>query len=351
MSVKKSNIKCLGCGGELKFSPQEQALVCKNCGRVHKFETKNNVLKFDFDAQNLVETNQEKTKKTTNCANCGALLEVEEREITKKCPYCESNFVLDKSEISGLKPNNIIPFAFSKEKAIEYYKKNVKHKWLLPNKFKKNPNIDNVSGTYISCFSFDSNTSSNYSGALSIDRTEFRDGKSYTRTETKFISGSKNLDFENFLIESSSLTNQKFFEEIKPYNVDESTCFEYDENFLRGYNVESYDNDVNSCKKISEELMKVQIKNSILSNYHYSRVQYFNLTTTFSNNKFSYILLPIYFINFNYKNKTYRTYLNGQTGKIGNDLPKSKVKIAFLVLLGILFVLGIILLMMFAPEQ
>ena len=350
MGVKKTNIKCLGCGGELKFSPQNQALICANCGRIHKFETKHNVLKFDYNNENLKQSNQSKVAKSTNCSNCGASLNVLEKEITKTCPYCSSNFVLDKSEIIGLKPNNIIPFTFSKEKAIEYYKKNVKHKWFLPNKFKKNPNVDNVTGTYISCFSFDSDTFSKYNGALSIDHTHYRDGKSYTTTETKYIKGTKSLNFEDFLVESSSLTNQGSFEEIKPYVVSSDTCFEYDENFLRGYSVESYDNDIENCKKISEELMKVQIKNNILSGYHYSRVQYFNLTTTFDNNKYSYILLPIYFINFNYKNKTYRTYLNGQTGKIGNDLPKSKVKIAFAVLLGILFVIGMILLAMFLPE-
>ena len=350
MSVKKTNIKCLGCGGDLVFSGNHQVLLCKNCARTQNFDVKKNITKIDY-ANNLEGDVKNNKPKTTNCKNCGAKLEIKNREITKTCPYCSSNFVLDKSEIVGLKPNNIIPFAFSKEKAIEYYKKNVKHKWFLPNKFKKNPNIDHVNGTYISCFSFDSDTSSKYSGALSINHTEFRDGKSYTRTETRFIKGTKDLNFKNFLVESSALTNQVAFDEIKPFIIDDDSCFEYNENFLRGYEVESYDNSLQNCKNISEQLMKVEIKNNILSKYSYSYVQYFNLTTTFENNKFSYILLPIYFINFNYKNKNYKTYLNGQTGKIGNDLPKSKVKITFAVLLGILFVVGVALLFMFLSKN
>lgn len=349
MSVKKSNIKCLGCGGDLIFSGDHQALLCKNCARTQSFDAKHNIIKIDYI--NDIEDNVEKFKsKTANCKNCGAKLDIKNREITKTCPYCLSNFVLDKSEISGLKPNNIIPFAFSKEKAIEYYKKNVKHKLFLPNKFKKEPSVDSVTGSYISCFSFDSSTRSSYNGVLAVSKSTYRDGKMERSVDLKHISGNKDLDFKNFLVESSSLTNQKAFDEIKPFIIDDDTCFEYDENFLRGYSVESYDNSLKNCKNISEQLMKVEIKNNILSKYSYSYVQYFNLTTTFENNKFSYILLPIYFINFNYKNKSYRTYLNGQTGRIGNDLPKSKVKITFAVLLGILFVLGIFLLFMFLPE-
>ncbi len=352
MGVKKSNLKCAGCGGDLFYSVDNVALCCSNCAKITPFDAKNGITKFDYDENELSKTSNLKSeKKVTNCANCGAQLEIKEREITKTCPYCGSNFVLEESEIIGLKPNNIVPFKFGKEKAIEYYKKNVKHKWFLPNKFKKEPNVDSIFGTYVSCFGFDSDTHSKYNGALAVEQSSHVNGERVTRTVTKYINGTKDLDFQNFIVESSSLTSQSAIDEIKPFIIEDETCYAYNDNFLRGYSVESYDNDINSCKKISEDLMKVKIKNNILSSYHYSYVQYFNLTTTFSNNKYSYILLPVYFISFNYKNKDYRTYLNGQTGKIGNDLPKSKVKIGFAVLLGILFVVGIILLAMFFPGE
>ncbi|MGN1208627.1 MAG: hypothetical protein ACI4TI_04090 [Christensenellales bacterium] len=348
MSVRKSNLKCLGCGSDLVYSAKDFALICENCGRLQTFETKSGITTLNYDEKTLQNSLQtKKEKKLTNCKNCGAELEIKEREITKTCPYCGSNFVLDESEILGLKPNNIIPFAFAKDKAVEYYKKNVKHKWFLPNQFKKTPNVDSVFGTYISCFSFDSDTNSKYSGALAVTQTSSHGGEIKEKTVIKHISGTKEYNFRNFLVESSSLTNQNSFDEIKPFIVDDETCRHYDANFLRGYAVESYDNDIKNCKIISEELMKVKIKNDILSKYDYSYVQYFNLTTNFSNNKYSYILVPIYFINFKYKNKSYRTYLNGQTGRIGNDLPKSKVKITFAVLLGILFALLFVFLVFF----
>lgn len=347
MSVEKSNIKCQGCGGDLIFSGDKQALYCKNCGRIHTFEVKHNILKFDYN-ENIIKPQEKSNGKKTNCTNCGAELDIKEREITKICPYCGSNFVLNENEIVGLKPNCVVPFAFDKEKAIEYYKKNVKHKYYLPNKFKKEPNIESVFGTYISCFSFDCSTKSSYDGAIAISTSSSRNGQIENDVSIRRIRGNKDLEFKNYIVESSHLTNQKSFEDIKPFIIDNDTCCEYDENFLRGYQVESYDNDLKNCKKISEELMKVEIKNKILSQYSYSYVQYFNLTTTFQNNKYSYILLPIYFINFNYKNKTYKAYLNGQTGRLGNDLPKSKVKIAFTVLLGLLFLLLILGLSFFA---
>ena len=48
-------------------------------------------------------------------------------------------------------------------------------------------------------------------------------------------------------------------------------------------------------------------------------------------------MLPIYQIEFEYKDKKYLSYMNGQTGRVGTGIPKSPVKITFTVLLVLLF--------------
>lgn len=332
----KTNIKCLGCGGELVYSISHHALFCPNCGRTLKFKAENGVIKKEYFDNLDNQTNNE--EKTTNCSSCGAKLKVNNREITKTCPYCSSNFVLDRSEIVGLKPDVILPFALDKIRAIEKYRQNVKKKWFLPNKFKKTPNLDNINGTYISCFIFDSKTHSSYSGTLGEVVSRTSNGKTYTDIKYKHISGKKDVDFENFEIESSSQASQALFKQVKPYQINDETCYHYNENFLRGFCVESNDKSVAECKAICEDEMKSEIKSKILSTYSYSFVQEFNLKTSFEDNKFSYILLPIYFIDFKYGKKDYRVYLNGQTGKLGDNLPKSKVKIGFAIFFGLLLI-------------
>lgn len=340
MIVKKTNAKCAGCSGDLSFDPSTQHLICTNCKSEKDFEKIHSLDKSDYiiNADNL---NNE--KKSTNCVNCGAKLEINEREITKQCPYCNNNFVLELDEISGLKPDLIIPFQFDKNTAIEKYKKNVKKKLFLPNKFKKSPSFTSIYGTYISSFSFDSHTESEYKGRLAKTKT-YRDsnGHTYSRTTYQNISGNKTVDFKDIIVEASSKTEQILFEQIKPYTINEETVYKYNPDFIRGYSVETNDNTLTNCKLISENLMKEKIKNLILSRYNYDRVSYFNLTTNFSQNKYSYMLVPVYFININYKNKNFVTYLNGQTGKLGENLPKSKVKIFFTILISVLLFISFI---------
>lgn len=343
--IKKSNNKCLNCGGNLIFSPQFEALYCNNCKSITKIIANKNNKKYNYVNNEVSEENNKST--STNCTNCGAFIQLDKREITKTCPYCDTNFVVDEKDIQGIKPTSVIPFSFDKEKAVEYYKNGIKKKHFLPNKFKASPSIDSIYGTYISCFSFDTDTFSKYSGKISYTTTYSKDGKTYSQTNSRLINGEKNMQFKDFLIESSELTNQDLFDEVKPYIIDNSTTYEYNPDFIRGYDVKTYDTSLSSCKVLSEEYIKEKIKSAILSGYSYDRVDYFNLNTNFTNYKFSYILLPLYFVDYEYKNKKYTTYINGQTGKIGNNLPKSKVKIFFSVFTVILIILLIIGLSLF----
>jgi len=337
--IKKLNSKCTSCGGNLVFSPENNCVLCENCNKAYKIEAKKEHLKFPY-TQN--EENLNFKTKTTNCSNCGALVTLNPREITKTCPYCGSNFVLEKEEMVGLSPNGIIPFKFNKQKAIEYYLNGVKKKRFLPNKFKKSPTLGSISATYIPCFSFDCNTESSYSGRLSYTETDTdSNGNRHSHTYYKNIKGTKEMAFENVIVESGEQTVQHLFEQIEPYNHEE--VYEYNPDFLRGYNAESYNNTLKNCKILSNNLIEQRIKRAILSKYTYDRVEYFSMHTNYSNERFSYLLLPVYFINFSYKEKNYKTYINGQTGKIGDDLPKSKVKKFFAILLPIILFAAIFL--------
>jgi hypothetical protein len=65
------------------------------------------------------------------------------------------------------------------------------------------------------------------------------------------------------------------------------------------------------------------------------------MNTTYTNEKYSYYLLPVYKFEYTYKKKTRRAYLNGQTGAVGGDLPTSALKIGLAIGIGLLALVGI----------
>ena len=67
-----------------------------------------------------------------------------------------------------------------------------------------------------------------------------------------------------------------------------------------------------------------------------------SVSTRYGDVKFKHVLLPVWISAYRYRDKAYRFLVNGQTGEVSGESPKSWWKIAFLVL-AILVVLFVIL--------
>ena len=342
-----TNKKCNSCGGNLIFSPTSCSLYCEKCKTLQPINTNRDFSKKDYDSfissnstlsETLVKENE------LNCPTCGANVSLKGLEFSGTCPYCGSNIV-HSNEKENLSVDAIIPFKIDKDKVYENYRNSVKKKLFIPNVFKKQPPMDNVNGYYIPAFGFDANTSSVYQGVL---ENEYRDSNGNTHIDRKRISGHQDVDFLDVLIESSSKINQLDLDEILPFNVKEA--YRYDDDFVRGYSVEKFNDKLENCYKLAKQEMERRIQAQILSKYTYTRVVKFDCDTKIANRKFCYYMLPIYSIDFKYKDKTYKTTMNGQTGKVGAGIPKSKVKITFTAIGVILFISLIILLIVMFGE-
>lgn len=71
----------------------------------------------------------------------------------------------------------------------------------------------------------------------------------------------------------------------------------------------------------------------------YDRVCSVRLHTYYSDETYKHIFIPVYSTAYTYKDKQYNVLINGETGKIKGEYPKSPIKIAaiVIVILGILF--------------
>lgn len=343
--LKTQDCSCPSCGASMRYSPQKRTLYCENCQTCKNIDFVALTIKHAWEERDELKnlTDFAKETKALKCPNCGANVILNKLEYSKACPYCGSNLVNSTAEATNLAPDGIIPFTYSDEEASALYVKGLKKKWFLPNKFKKAPPIDSIKGVYIPAFGYDADTKSTYKGVLATDHVH-RDsrGHSYTTTTYKHISGTYDSLQRDVLVETSSKINQNEFEKIKPYSINKAV--EFKQGFIMGYTVEAYEDSIEKCKKIADELMKQNIKEGILSRYSYDRVQSFDMQVTMFNQMYMYYLLPIYKCDYIYKQKKYTTIMNGQTGKVGGGYPKSGVKITFFVLFLIAIVVGLIIL-------
>ena len=218
----------------------------------------------------------------------------------------------------------------------------------LSHEFKTPINADEIKGYYFPSFLFDAIGSTTYSGRLyTEEKKEKEDGTTETIRNYFNISGTRETHHNNVEVEASSKLTQLELNFIKPYNLSEARA--YSNEFIYGFSLEQHDTNLDKALLQAQNLMKFDIRNTILNSYDHDGVSNLDLRTSFYNQKYNYCMLPIYRINFSYKNKTYTNVMNGQTGSLGGDYPKSAGKISLVVILSILgFLLPIILFVLVA---
>jgi len=192
MNKKKLNYenkKCKSCGSNLIFSPKHNALLCKNCGNTYTIEEGSSFLFHTFENEISISNEHNdwaNETKMLKCQDCGAEIILDKFEYSSTCAYCGSNVVSKIEELPGLKPDAVIPFKFDGHDATLKFGELIKKKWFIPNSLKKKIPSSDMTGTYIACFSFNTNTFSNYSGIFSYNET-YTNSKGESRTITHYV--------------------------------------------------------------------------------------------------------------------------------------------------------------------
>lgn len=348
--IESAQNKCTSCGSNLYFCPSTQDLACEKCGSHYEIQNNGTIKTHDLfgeDGSNEQKEYEEYIAKSKvfKCPNCGSNVVLNQYEISKKCPYCDTSLVIQENSIPGIKPDACIPFAFDEKNASEKFSQGVKKKFWAPRKFKRGIPENQIHGIYIPSFAYDLDTASTYKGRLYTEHTETdSQGHSHTERSYFYVSGSHDARFEDEIVESSSKITQKEIMGVLPYNHSVQKPFKNE--YILGYSVEHYEQNAKDCYPVCKQIVDGKIRSQILRKYHYDGVDYLNIDSTYSNQMYRYYILPMYRFDYQYKNKKYITYMNGQTGRVDNNVPKSKLKIFFAIIIPILLVLAFILIPM-----
>jgi hypothetical protein len=318
----------------MEFFPEKQLLKCEHCGAEKEFQMNANE---ELSFSTLMEKNDTWADEThvVCCKNCGAKEVVSKTEISKACSFCGTSNVVETDELSGMKPNAIVPFKISREQANERAVAWAKKRFFAPRRFKKSINTEDINGLYNPAFTFDTDTLSFYRGRLGRYKyvTRHVNGKTVTERKVEYfnISGTYSAFFDDVLIQASTVIRQQTIDKLQPFMTNDSK--KYATEFLHGYTATQYTKDGKQCWTEARKLIDQRIRAGILSKYTYDFVDSLSISTECSNIKYKYLLLPIYVGHFNFKRKLYNFFVNGFNGKVAGRMPISPLKVGILAVI------------------
>jgi predicted RNA-binding Zn-ribbon protein involved in translation (DUF1610 family) len=320
-------IECPNCGDVLVFDPDSGKMRCDSCRSLFSSEELGNADKY------AEENSEEITCNNYVCRSCGARLQVSDNECSTFCAYCGQPTVVFDRVSSMRKPDVIIPFSVSRERAVELLRKEVKRAKFIPREL-KNFTIERVSGIYVPFRLYDVSYSDNQlisakSGSGKNVRTHY-----YTieaDTEFKCIS----LDASNQLEDMSS-------RRLEPFNTDALMPFKIE--YLSGFYADASDTDESAMEyaasKRAAQLFDKQTKDTICNDDHVHDATIVKKEPSYQIERVQYALFPAWFLTFRYADKAYTMLVNGQTEKVVGGLPVNnrKMNIVTFILTAVLTV-------------
>ena len=346
-------VSCPGCGGNMAFDPESGNLKCPYCSTEKDIEGDNQEIVercFESALAEGVRTWDQDDIKSIKCKNCGAEIIFNPSVQAQFCNYCGSSHITVQEAEKTIAPNYLAPFEVSEKEAGEHFKKWIGNKWLAPNDLKNSYKNNRILGTYVPYWTYDSNTHSYYTAQRGdyyyVTRTRTVDGKTETyqerRTRWTPVRGNYNEFFDDVLITASDRVNRHMIEKIEPFNLKNLKV--YNPNYLSGFYAERYSVPLEQGWDYGKEEINSEIQRGVRRKIGGDEVRFLNIKTQYENIRFKHILLPVWMSSFNYKSEAYNFMVNGQTGDVDGEYPKSPVKIAIIIFI-ILAVIGGIVLM------
>lgn len=299
--------KCKNCGGNSIYSPERKSMYCPYCESVDSEEpVKGSVM--------------------SQCANCGAPMEVPEYTSASRCAHCGSYIIFEEKVEGEYRPRLVLPFQIGKEEVKEKLYQQFSRKLFLPSGFYQRASLDKVEGFYIPFWLYDLHTRYSFKGLGRKVRTWRSGDTEYTEFSYYHVARDMEVDFSRVPADASKAMPDDIVEILEPFQYEDMQ--EFEEKYLSGFLAEYYNEDDNAIYPRVKEKTESNAQALMQKNL----IEYTDVTNTqkdiqITRNQTEYVLMPIWRYTYHYKGKAYQYYINAQTGKIYGGMPLSAEKI------------------------
>ena len=213
-------------------------------------------------------------------------------------------------------PNGVIPFQITEQRALYIFKDWIKDRFLAPDLLARDAKLNQFYGIYVPMFTFDVLTENRYTGHYNENnRTLFKSGKFQYQVDDYPVVASKQLASDKLLL---SVLKEYRTNEAKPYTPEA----------LAGFPCEHYSIGLTDAWNSLGDDMRFYLQQQVNRQGDSRYIMGIEMATNYFNLKYKYLIVPVWINSFFYDNKLYTIVINGQTGKINGQWPKSFGKFA-----------------------
>ncbi len=351
-TVALSKFACPACGGEAHWNPAKQKLVCPFCGTESpaKLDAAGTVQEHDL-VQALRGIGDDRRgwraeKRQVKCRSCQAISVLDPKRQAQHCEFCGSAQLVPYEEAKpAFRPESVLPFKVSEPQARERIRSWYGKRWLAPGALKKKALTDTVRGVYLPYWTFDARVDAAWTAeaghAYTTTETTTENGQTRTRQVRRVrwepAAGRLQHVFDDDLVCASVGVHPALLRGIEPFPTAELKP--YDAGYVAGWVVERYQIDLIAAAERARGAMDRKLEALCARQIPGDTYRNLSVRADYTDQTFKHILAPVWLLSYTYGPRAYQCAMNGVTGAIDGEYPKSPWKIALLGLALLVFVL------------
>ena len=362
VDAEKKKYHCPACGAEAHWNPQKQALVCPFCGveSPGKIDASGEIVEHDLVAalRDVPDSGRgwQADKVSVKCQSCQAISVFDPSRQAQRCQFCGSAQLVPYAQTKdAFRPESLLPFKIAEPQAREMIRAWYGKVWFAPNALKRKALTDTVNGLYLPYWTFDAQADADWraeAGYYYYTTESYQDNSGRTQTRqvrhVRWEPAAGNLQhfFDDELVCASVGVKRNLLRGIEPFPTTDQLV-PYDAGYVTGWTVERYQIDLLGAAKNSREQMEGELRALCAAAVPGDTQRNLQVEARWTGQTFKHILAPVWLLTYNYGAKPYQVIINGYTGRIAGEYPKSWVKIA----LAVIAVLIVVIVVMSAGKR
>ncbi len=324
--------KCPNCGANLTFDASSANISCEYCRSEFSIA----------EVESFAEEEEQEEKQFQadthgyHCDNCGAEVVTDAETSSGFCYYCHSPVIFSDKLSGQFVPDYVIPFKISKEKAQQTFKGWVKKFKLVPRGFASSEHLEKMTGIYVPYWLVDVHAKVDIHGSGEVVTTRRSGDRQYTTYKQYSFRREGDIDINHIKTIASDKVDQALVNSVESNTLDKLVPFSTA--YLSGYFSQRYTLSRADVKQTKDMKINAYIDDLVRREINYENIKFNRNVRDYKIKKWSYILLPMWILTYQFEDKTYVYALNGENGESFGELPisyASLIKRNLIILAGV----------------
>ena len=345
---------CPACGAEAHWNAKKQAIVCPFCGTESPatLDSSGQIVEHDLVGalRGIPDSARgwQSDKIQVKCRSCQAISVIDPAKQAQRCEFCGSAQLVPYEQTKdAFRPESLLPFKIDESRARDLIRAWYGKVWFAPNALKKRALTDRVHGVYLPYWTFDAKVEADWdaeAGHYYYTTETYTDNNGRTQTRqvqhVRWVPASGHVShfFDDHLVCASVGVKPNLLRGVEPFPTTDQLVA-YDSGYVTGWTVERYQLDLLAAAKTSRDRMEQELRSICARQVPGDTHRNLRVESRWSGQTFKHILVPAWLLTYNYGARAFQVVINGITGKIAGEYPKSWIKITLAVLAALVVLL------------